>query len=124
MSYLTQAETDMNPFSLEISVIQLAPTSTSCSSHTTIGDRDIEVVSDVYSKPQLVDLLCQSVAGRMLSINVKNTSIQRAVFDLSIYATDQICPYHSPYISMNGQSYKIIILHEMLTFFSVQMTTD
>ena len=66
----------MNPFSLEISVIQLAPTSSSCSSHTTIGDRDIEDVSDVYSKPQLVDLLCQSMAGQMLSINVKNTSFQ------------------------------------------------
>lgn len=44
---------------------------------------------------------------------------------LTIYATDQICPYHSPYyVSMNGQSYKIITLQEMLTFFSVQMTTD
>jgi len=54
----------MKPFRLEIWVIEPASASSSCSSHFTIGDKAVEVVSDVCGQPEHKEL-DQSVACRM-----------------------------------------------------------
>lgn len=66
----------MGPFILEISVIQPASASSSCSWHITIEGRAAEVVSDVRSRLLLKDQLCQSAASWILSIDIKYTTFQ------------------------------------------------